>query len=230
MKLNPTKCVFGVPAGKLLGFIVSERGIEANPDKIAAISKLGKPTNLRDVQRLAGCVASLSRFISQLGEKAMPLYKLMRKSKTFVWDDEADVALAALKKLLSEAPILAAPKEKEPMMLYTAATRRVISIVMVVERKEEGSKYPVQRPVYYISEILSESKQRYPQYQKLVYVVFMAQRRLRHYFHEHPITVVSSSPLSDIIQNREATRRIAKWAVEIGVYNITYQPRTAIIS
>ena len=79
MKLNPAKCVFGVPAGKLLGFIVSERGIEANPEKISAIVGLAKPKCLRDVRRLAGCVAALSRFISKLGEKAMPLYRLLKK-------------------------------------------------------------------------------------------------------------------------------------------------------
>ena len=88
----------------------------------------------------------------------------------------------------------------------------------------------MQRLVYYLSEVLTESKQRYPRYQKWVYAVFRAQRRLRHYFHEHPITVVCASPLSDIIRNREATGRVAKWVVEIGVYNIMYEPRTAIKS
>ena len=84
--------------------------------------------------------------------------------------------------------------------------------------------------MYYISEVLTESRQRYPQYQKLVYAVFRAQRRLPHYFQEHPITVVSSAPLQDIIRNREATGRVAKWAVEIGVHNIKYEPRKAIKS
>ena len=68
----------------------------------------------------------------------------------------------------------------------------------------------MQRPVYYLSEVLTESKQRYPQYQKLVYAIFRAQRRLRHYFQEHPIKVVCASPLSDIIRNREATERVSK--------------------
>jgi hypothetical protein len=72
MKLNPDKCVFGVPAGKLLGFLVSERGIEANPDKIKAVTSLAKPKNINDVQRMAGRIAALSRFISCLGEKAIP--------------------------------------------------------------------------------------------------------------------------------------------------------------
>ena len=74
MMLNPAKCVFGVPAGKLLGFLVSEQGIEANPEKIKVITSLAKPACINDVQHLAGRIAALSRFISQLGEKAIPLY------------------------------------------------------------------------------------------------------------------------------------------------------------
>jgi hypothetical protein len=138
MKLNPTKCVFGVPAGKLLGFIFSHRGIEANPEKIVAIAALGKPKCLHDVQRLTGFLAALSRFISRLGEKEMPLYRLLKKSDTFVCSDEVDSALHDLKKMLQAAPILAAPMDKEPMLLYTAATSRIISVVIMVERKEEG--------------------------------------------------------------------------------------------
>ena len=98
MKLNPTKCVFGVPAGKLLGFIVSERGIEANLEKIKAIQSLKKPEELADVQKLTGCVAALSHFISRLGEKAIPLYKLLKKMDNFVWNQEIDEAFEALKK------------------------------------------------------------------------------------------------------------------------------------
>ena len=85
INLNPKKCVFGVPAGKLLGFIVSNRGIEANPAKIRALSQLAKPTDLKQVQKLAGCVAALSRFISRLGEKALLLYRLLRRTDHFEW-------------------------------------------------------------------------------------------------------------------------------------------------
>ena len=79
MMLNLTKCVFGVPAGKLLGFLVSNRGIEANPEKIKAIMSLAKPVCINNVQRLAGRFAALSRFISRLGQKAIPLYQMMKK-------------------------------------------------------------------------------------------------------------------------------------------------------
>ena len=96
--LNPAKCVFGVPAGKLLGFLVSNRGIEANPEKIKAITSLAKPACINDVQRLAGRVAALSQFISRLGEKALPLYQMMKKTDTFVWSEAADAAFEDLKR------------------------------------------------------------------------------------------------------------------------------------
>jgi hypothetical protein len=89
-------------------------------------------------------VAAVSRFISRLGEKALPLYKLMKKSDEFIWTDEADAALKDLKKVLSTAPVLAAPEDQEPMLLYMAATNRVVSIVMVVEHKKEAHEYGVQ--------------------------------------------------------------------------------------
>src|SRR4051812_1422707 len=121
MKLNSARCTFGVPARKLLGYIVSERGIEANPEKISDVMTLQKPASVKGVQRLTGCVASLSRFISRLGEKAIPLYRLLRKTENFVWDAEAYGALEYLQKQLSQAPILVAPKPKEPMLLYISA-------------------------------------------------------------------------------------------------------------
>ena len=88
LKLNPDKCTFGVPAGKLLGFLVSSRGIEVNPAKIRAIEKMKLPTCLKDVQKFTECLASLSRFVSRLGEKALPLYQLIKKSTGFTWRSE----------------------------------------------------------------------------------------------------------------------------------------------
>ena len=76
----------------------------------------------------------------------MPLYKLLKKADKFIWTEEAELALAELKRILSSAPVLAAPEPQEPMLLYLAATNRVISIVIVVERKEEGHEHGVQRP------------------------------------------------------------------------------------
>jgi hypothetical protein len=82
LKLNPTKCSFGVSAGQLLGFLVSARGIEANPENIQSILTMGKPTKLHNMQKLAGRVAALSRFVAQLGEKALPFYALIKNQMT----------------------------------------------------------------------------------------------------------------------------------------------------
>jgi hypothetical protein len=230
MMLNPMKCIFGVPVGQLLVFIVSHHGIEVNSEKIKAILDISRPNDLKDVHRLTGCIAAVSRFISRLGEKALPLYKLMKKSYEVVWTDEADAALKDLKRVLSTAAVLAAPKDQEPILLYMAATNRVVSFVIMVERKEEAHEYGVQKPVYYVSEVLTESKQCYPHYQKLAYRVFLASRNLRHYFYDHKITVFSKAPLMDIINNSNATGRVAKWGIELDAFDIDYKPRTTIKS
>ena len=168
-----------------------------------------QPRSVKDIQKFAGCLASLSRFISRLGEKALPLYHLLKKTDKFVWSDAADAAFKELKRAMATAPVLAPPTPKEPMLMYIAASNRVVSVVLVVERDEAGKQRPVQRPVYYLSEVLSQSKQNYPHYQKLVYGVYMATKKLKHYFQEHPVKVISDAPLAEII-GRSEERRVGK--------------------
>jgi hypothetical protein len=122
IKLNPEKCVFGVPRGMLLGFIVSKRGIEANPEKITAITKMGPIRDLKGVQRVTGYLAALSPFISRFDKNALPLYRLLKKSEHFSWTLEAEEALAKLKATLSNSPILVPPTPGEPLLLYVTAT------------------------------------------------------------------------------------------------------------
>jgi hypothetical protein len=199
VKLNPEKCVFGVLRGMLLGYIVSQRGIEANPEKVATLERMGPIRDLKGVQKVLGCLAALSRFISRLGKKGLPLYQLLKKHERFSWTVVAQEVLDKLKATLAHAPILTPPQGGEPLYLYVAATTQVVSAVIVVERKEEGHALPVQRPVYYISEVLFETKARYPQIQKLLYAVVLMRCKLRHYFEAHPVMVVSSFPLGEII-------------------------------
>jgi hypothetical protein len=126
IKLNPEKCVFRVPRGMLLGFIVSERGIEANPEKVSVVTNMGPIQDLKGVQRVMGCLAALSRFISRLGEKGLPLYRLLRKSERFSWTPETEEALTKLKVLLTNPPILVPPSKGEALLLYVAATTQVV--------------------------------------------------------------------------------------------------------
>jgi hypothetical protein len=155
--------------------------------------------DLKGVQRVTGCRAALSRFISHLDEKAHPLYRLLKKSEHFLWTLEAKEALTKLKVTLSIPPILIPPATGEPLLLYVAATTQVVSAAVVVKRAEEGHALPVQRPVYFISEVLSGTKVRYSQIQKLLYAIVLTRRKLRHYFEGHPVTVVSYFPLGEIL-------------------------------
>jgi hypothetical protein len=200
-KLNPNKCVFGVPSGKLLGFIISHRGIEANPEKISAITKMKAPTSIKDVKKLTGCMAALNRFISKLRERGLSFFKLLKHQEKFVWTPEADQALAQLKDFLSKPPVLTAPRKKEQLLLYLTATTHVVSTAIIVEWQEHGHAYPVQRPFYFISKVLSESKAQYQPVQKLLYAVLITSRKLRHYFQRYSITVVTDYPLDDILRN-----------------------------
>jgi hypothetical protein len=228
VKLNHEKCVFGVPRGMLLGYIVSQRGIEANPEKVEALERMGPIRDLKRVQKVLECLAALSRFISRLGEKGLPLYRLLKKHERFSWTVEAQEVLEKLKATLAHAPILTPPQDGKPLYLYLAATIQVVSAIIVVERTEEGHAQPVQRPVYYISEVFSETKARYPQVQKLLYAVVLARSKLRHYFEAHPVTVVSSFPLGEIIRNPDAAGKIAKWSVELMGETLAYAPCKAI--
>jgi hypothetical protein len=104
----------------------------------------------------------------------------------------------------------------------------MVSTIIVVERKEEGHVYKVQRPVYYISEVLTNSKIRYPHIQKLLYAFLITSHKLRHYFEGHKITIITGFPLGEILCNKDATRRILKWAVELRALNIDFSPWKAI--
>ena len=106
----------------------------------------------------------------------------------------------------------------------------MVSAALVVEQEEEGHTLKLQRPVYFISKVLSNSKTRYPQIQKLLYTVLIAKRKLCHYFESHPMTVVMSFPLGEVVQNQDATGRIAKWTLELMGQSITYASRMAIKS
>jgi hypothetical protein len=133
-KINPTKCVFGVPSGLLLGFMVGHQGIEANPVKVDAIRNMAKPSCKKDVMNLTGMMAALGRFISKLGEKGLPFFKLLKKADKFIWDKEAEKEFEALKESLTTPPVMTPPVPGET--LYIFATTNLVSTVLVAEREE----------------------------------------------------------------------------------------------
>ena len=125
---------------------------------------------------------------------------------------------------------MTAPRLDETLLIYIAATSRIVSTAIVVEREEAGHAYKVQCPVYFISEVVNEPKTHYPQVQKLLSAILITPRKLRHYFKYYKIAVVTEFPLGDILCNKEANGRIIKWAVELGTYSIEFRSRPTIKS
>ena len=146
MKLNPSKCAFGVSSGKFLGFMVSHRGIEANPNKIQAILDMKPPQNIKEVQSLTGRVAALNRFIFKAIDKCLPFFRILRKA--FEWMDDCQRAFEDLKAYLTTTPLLSPSVLGEELYLYLAVTPHAVSSALI---REEGR---VQKSVYYTSQAL----------------------------------------------------------------------------
>ena len=132
MKLNPTKCAFGVSIGKFLGFIVNSRGIEANPYKIKVVLDMLPPSNIKDIQRLTGRIAVLSHFVSRASDKCQPFFQVLKKA--FQWDAHCKEALTALKTYLSSPPILVSLSEGELLTVYLVVSNFATSVALVRER------------------------------------------------------------------------------------------------
>jgi hypothetical protein len=158
-----------------------------------------------------------------------PPVEVVKKFDTFCWTDKMQRVLHDLKALISTPPALASPEPSE-ILLYVTATIQVISAALVVEREDPGHDYKVQQPVYYISKVLSDCETRCNQIQKLLYTILIAKCKLLHYFDSHPIRVVTSFELREVIGNRLSTWRIAKWALELRVLDISYMPQMTIMS
>ncbi|XP_024028934.1 uncharacterized protein LOC112093845 [Morus notabilis] len=199
MKLNPHKCAFGVASGKFLGFMVSSRGIEANPKKIQALLDMGSPRKPKEVQKLTGCVAALNRFISKSTDKCVPFFDTLRGSKPFLWTEECEQAFHRLKEHLGKPPLLSKPVTREVLSLYLAVSKHAISSVVIREEKN------VQLPVYYTSKCLLDAETRYPQMEKLTLALVVTARKLRYYFQAHSIQVLTNHPLRQVLQKPDTS-------------------------
>ena len=183
MKLNPSKCVFGVTAGKFLGFMVSQRGIEVNLEKVQAILKLEPPRTMKAVESLNGKVAALNRFVSKATNKCLPFFRVLRKS--FEWTDECQKAFEYLKKYLSSPPLLSPSRPREELYLYIVVSQAAVSAALV--REEGGSQWPA----YFISRAFRGAEERYPRIEKLAFALVTAARKLKPYFQAHTIIVLT---------------------------------------
>ena len=189
MKLNPSKCAFGVTARKFLWFIMSQRGIEVDPDKIQAIMELTSPKNVKDVQSLNAKVVALNRFVLRPMDRCLPFFCMLKKS--FEWMIKCQRAFEDLKACLSSSPLLSPSKPSEDLFLYLVVSPAAVSAALV--RKEDG----VQKPVYFTNRALQGVEEKYTPMEKLAFALVTATYKLKPYFQAHAVIVLMGKPLEE---------------------------------
>ena len=185
LHLNASKCSFGVRSGKFLGYMVTHRGIEVNPDQIKAINNLRSPRNPKEVQKLIGMAAALNRFISRLADRCRTFFLLINKWKGFEWTEKCATSFQQLKDYLARPLIMSSPKPNEVLFAYIVVAPYVVSLVLI--RVDCG----IQRPVYYVSKSLYKAEVRYLPLEKAILAVVLSICKLPHYFQAYIVVVLT---------------------------------------
>ena len=178
--------MFGVSSGKLLGHIISRRGIDVDPKKIKAIIKISPPINIKQLRSLQGKIQAIRRFIYQLTDKIAPMSHFLKKEVEFRWDIRYQEAFEKIKEYLLQPSVLASYRHGKPFWLYVLATEHAFG-VMLTKKEEDGKE----RVVYFISRTLKDYETRYTPIEKLCQCIVFATERLRHYMINNVIHVLT---------------------------------------
>nr|XP_025888854.1 uncharacterized protein LOC104649327 [Solanum lycopersicum] len=225
LKLNPAKCAFGVPAGKLLGFIVSRKGIELDPSKIKAIQELPPPKTRKEVMSFLGRLNYISRFIAQSTVVCEPIFKLLKKDAPTKWIEECQTAFDAIKSYLSNPPVLVPPREGSPLLLYLSVSDSAFGCVLG-QHDETGKK---ERAIYYISKKFTPYESRYTLLERTCCALTWLAQKLRHFLSSYTTYLVSRmDPLKYIFQKAMPTGKLAKWQMLLSEFDIVYVTQKAI--
>ena len=220
MKLNPVKCAFGVSVGRFLGFMMTQRGIEANPSQLKAILESATLRSRKEVQQLTGRLTALGRFISRFTDNLKPFFATLRGANRTGWDEECDRAFTQIKQYLAEPPIVASPEADETLFVYLAVSDTAVSAALFKEN-EDGK----QRHVFFVSKSLIDAETRYNHLKQAALALRIAAKKLRPYFQAHPIVVLTDLPLRSTIHKPDLSGRMARWAIELSEYGIQYKSR-----
>ena len=223
MKLNPAKCAFGVSSGKFLGFMVTQRGIEINPDQVKAVSNMLAPTNKKKLQLLTGKLVALGRFIARFTDKMKPFFLALKDVDKSGWTQSCQNAFEEIKRYLSQPPILSSLQPEERLYLYLAIIDWAVSTVLLLSLspREQGS-------VYFISKALADAETRYSRMEQTALALRTAAQKMRPYFQAHPIIVLTNQPLRNVLHKPNITGRMLQCAIELSEYGIDYQPRLSL--
>ncbi|KAK5784645.1 hypothetical protein PVK06_039171 [Gossypium arboreum] len=225
LKLNPAKYTFGAKSGKLLGFMVSEKGIEIDPDKVKAIQELSPPRTQKEVRGFLGRLNYIARFISQLTEKCDIVFRFLKKHNLGEWDEECQRAFNKVKQYLSNAPVLMPPNPDKLLILYLAVFRNSMGCVLG-QHDESGKK---EKAIYYLSKKFIECETGYPPIEKLCYALIWTTRRLRQYMLYHTTWLISKlDPLKYMMESTALNGRMARWQILLFEFDIVYVNHKAV--
>ncbi|XP_057976008.1 uncharacterized protein LOC131163438 [Malania oleifera] len=225
LKLNPEKCTFGASSGKLLGFIISEKGIEVDPDKIKAIREMPSPKTEKEVRSFLGQLNYIARFISQLTATCEPIFKLLKKDNPEKWSEECQKAFEKIKEYLLNPPVLVPPVPGRPLILYLVVSENSMGCVLG-QHDESGRK---ERAIYYLSKKFTEYESRYSNLEKTCCALVWVVSRLRQYTLYYTTWLISKmDPIKYVFEKPAVTGRMARWQMLLTEYDITYVTRKAV--
>ena len=218
LRLNPKKCTFGVTSGKLLGHIVSERGIEVDPEKTNAILDMPAPKFEKEIRGFLGRLQYISRFIARLTDICEPIFRLLRKNQPTVWNDDCQRAFENIKECLLSPPVLVPPTPGRPLLLYLSISD--IALGCMLAQLDDSGK---ERAIYYLSKRMMEYECKYLMIERLCLALVWATWRLRHYVTEYSILLVSQlDPLRYLFDRPVLTGRLMRWLVLLIEFDIQY--------
>ena len=186
LRMNPKKCTYGVTSGKLLGHIVSERGIEVDPEKIKAILDMPAPRTEKEIRGFLGRLQYISRFIARLTDLCEPIFRLLRKNQPMVWNNDCQCDFEKIMECLLSPSVLVPPTLGRPLLLYLSVSD--IALGCMLAQLDDSGK---ERAIYYLSKRMLEYKCKYIMIERLCLALIWATRRLRHYVTKYSILLVS---------------------------------------
>ncbi|RVW61661.1 Retrovirus-related Pol polyprotein from transposon 297 [Vitis vinifera] len=223
MKPNPFKCAFGVSAGKFLGFMVSQTGIEVSSDQVKVVIETPPPRNKKELQCLTGKLVALGHFIARFTDELRPFFLAIRKTGTNGWTDNSQKAFEKIKHYLMQPPILSSLIPKEKLYMYLAVSEWAISVVLF--------RCPLpkeQKPIYYVNRALADVETRYSKMELTALALRSVAQKLCPYFQAHPVVVLTDQPLRNILHKPDLTGRMLQWAIELSEFGIEFQPRLSM--
>uniref|UniRef100_A0A2N9ENF4 Integrase catalytic domain-containing protein n=1 Tax=Fagus sylvatica TaxID=28930 RepID=A0A2N9ENF4_FAGSY len=226
LKMNPLKCAFGVSAGKFLGFLVHQRGIDVDPTRASAIATMKPPTTHKELKSFLGKLSYIRRFIPGLAAVTSAFSPLLKKGASFRWSTECQEAFEKVQNIMTKLPTVRAPISGKSLRLYLASNSQAIGALIA---QEDGNG--VEQPIYYVSRTLKDAESRYSGAERSCLALIYASQKLRHYFLAHKVQLMTKShPIRSLLHRSVLSGRLAQWLLQLSQYEIIAETPTAVKS